>query len=270
MLKLTDILTHIQTRVNKDQSGNTYRIDQFNVDLAVANVEMFSRLYGLPEQYRPGQPLPQMSFEVTQKLIDDLKKCKVNMGGIGTNDPSAMEVLNGKAPIPPDYVHWVSMVYNQATGDACDNEHAVIPRNIELITDAQWADRIGNYIKNKYVNTYPYANVQNEYFQFRPKWKQQYINFVYLRTPKKPLLDYVIRQNGTYKFLEEDETYTLQPGEVYRTGQTSGTVVSQTQEIEWPDDIKTDIANVILGYISDNLRQQFLKQSSEQRKVTGI
>jgi hypothetical protein len=270
MLKLTDLYTHIFTRINKDQSGNTYRLNQFNVDLAVANTEMFSYLYGLPQNYQPGVPLPPVSFEITQRIIDDLRDCKVNMGGPGQNDASPLEVTNGKAIIPSDYVHFVRMNYTQATGAECTTANAIRSRKIEVLTDAQWADRIGNYVKNKNVDAYPYCNFQNGYIQFKPNWIQQYINFAYLRMPKRPYLDYVVRPDGSYLFLEQGQTYFLQPGEVSASGQTSGQVMSKTIELEWPDEVKTDFANLIIGYVADNLRQPFLKQSAEMRKKQGI
>jgi len=268
MLTLVDIHTHIETRVNKDQSGNTYRLNQFNTDLSIANTEMFSYLYGLPQQYRPGSPLPPVSFEVSQRIVDDLRLCKVSMGGIGQNDPSPLVVIKGRSIIPSDYVHFISMTYVKAD-DEC-GEEGKLEKKIEILTDAAYVDRVGNYIKNKNVSDYPYCNFQNNYIQFRPKWVNQFVKFTYLRMPKTPFLDYVINGDGGVIFLGVSQIYQLQPGQVYRTGQSTGQVVSQTVELEWPDEVKPDIANLILGYISDNLRQPYLKQSSEQRKVSGI
>lgn len=270
MLTLVDIYDHIFTRVNKDQSGNTYGLNQFNVDLGVANTEMFSYLYGLPQAYRPGAPLPPVAFEVSQRIIDNLKNCKVNMGGPGANDASPLEVINGVANIPPDYVHFVRMNYIQALGEECKTPNNKISRNIEILTDAAFADRIGNYIKNKDVAAYPYCNFQASYIEFRPKWDYQMINFVYLRMPKRPYLDVVVRPDGSYKFLAQGQIYLLQPGEVSLSGVTSGQVVSQTQELEWDDEVKPEIANIIIGYIADNLRQPYLKQSAEMRKAKGM
>lgn len=270
MLLLKDIYDHIFTRVNKDQSGNTYRLDQFNVDLSIANTEMFSYLYGLPQAYRPGAPLPPVAFEVSQRIIDNLKDCKVNMGGPGADDPSPLQVQNGIALIPSDYVHFVRMSYVQAYGEECTTPNSMIPRNIDILTDAAFVDRIGNYVKNKNVDAFPYCNFQNKYIEFRPKWVSQFINFVYLRMPKKPLLDYIIRPDGSYYFLAQGQIYVLQLGEVSRTGQTSGQVISQTQELEWSDEVKPEIANLIIGYIADNLRQPYLKQSAEMRKKQGF
>lgn len=270
MLKLTDIYTHILTRVNKDQSGNTYRIDQLNVDLKIANTEMFSVLYGLPQNYQPGAPIPPVAFEVTQRILDDLKACKVNMGGPGSNDPSPLAVQNGVAQIPKDYVHFVRMNYTDSGGGECGIEGTLPLRKIEILTDAQFADRITNYIKNKQVSSYPYCNFQGTYIEFRPKWVNQYVNFVYLRMPKEPYLDYVVRPDGSYLFLEQGQVYQLQPGEVYSTGQVWGQVLSKTQELEWTDEVKPEIANIILGYIADNLRQPYLKESSELRKKQGV
>ena len=273
MLTLVDIYNHIVvTRANKDQSGGTYRINQYNTDLKVANMEMFSDIYGLPEEYQAGNPFPKKSFEITQKILDDLHLLKVNMGGGGQNDPSPLEVQNGKGTIPKDYLHWVSMNYTLVEGEDCNTPKKSTP-NVDLLTDAQWAARVDNVIRNRNVKKYPYCNIQRDYIRFRPEWAMQYVNFVYLRAPKDPYLDYVVNPGGTYTFLAQGQYYLLQPGQVYRLpngqAQTAGQVISLTQEFEWPVDVVPNFGAFILGYISDNLRQPFLKQSAEKRKDSG-
>ncbi len=73
MITLVSIYNHIFNRINKDQTGNTYRVDSFNVDLSFASMQIFNRCYGLPEQYMFGQPFPAISYEATQKISDSLR-----------------------------------------------------------------------------------------------------------------------------------------------------------------------------------------------------
>ena len=266
---LKNLFEHIYTRVNKDQSGNTYGINRFNIDCEAANLELFSYLYGLPQGYRPGQPLPPVSYEVTQRITDALKTCKVVMGGRAITDPSPLVVSNGIATIPNDYVHHSRMNYAFKDINNCNNPK-VDYRVIEVITDAEWSSRIANDLRNKNADRYPYCVYNSTYIEFTPAWDNQNVIFTYLRSPKKPFLDYVKKADTSYYYLAQGQVYNLEAGDVYRTGQTTGQVISQTQELEWSPDSHLEFANLIVGYISENLRSQFLYQTSEQRKAKGI
>lgn len=265
-MTLEEILKHIYSRVNKDQSGNTYNIDRFNNDLLVANIEMFSYYYGLPQGYQPGRPIPPVAAEITQKVIDSLKHLTVNMGGEGPSDPGPLTVTNGIATIPEDYVH-VNYINYAYANNSCGGKITYPP--IDVLTGAQWSNRINSTILNEKVEKYPYCNFQNGYIQFRPK-DIQFVNFVYWRAPKRPFYDYYIGVQDNVVFMPEGTSHFLQPGETGSEGQTNVLVNSKTQSLEWPDDVHPDFANVILGYVSDNLRSPDLKQSQVLRQNTGI
>lgn len=265
-MTLQELLDHIYSRVNKDQSGNTYNIDRFNNDLLVANIEMFSYYYGLPQGYQPGRPLPTVSAEITQKVIDSLKHLTINMGGDGPNDPGPLTVTNGIAIIPEDYVH-VDYINYAYMDKACGGK--LTYPSIDILTGGQWSNRINSTILNEKVEKYPYCNFQNGYIQFRPK-DIQFVNFVYWKAPKRPYYDYYIGVNDNIVFLPEGSSHLLQPGETGSQGQNSGLVNSLTVELEWPEDVQPDFANLILGYVSDNLRSGDLKQSQILRQQQGI
>lgn len=264
-MNLQEILDHINSRTNKDQSGNTYRIDRYNTDLRGASDEMFSWLYGLPQQYRPGMPLPMVGYEITQLITDNLRGLKVNMGGPEINDPGPLLVnSDGVAVIPSDYVHHGSMNYGRAL--ACGN---VTYPPIEVLADDEWSAVINSPLRMNRLDKYPICNFQNGYMRFLPKGIG-FVNFVYLRSPKTPFFDYYIDVTNAVIYMPPGTSHTLQPGEMGSQGQTSGTLVSQTVELEWPENTHMDFANIILSYVSDNLRDAFIKQSAERRKEKGI
>lgn len=266
-MNLQQILDHIYSRVNKDQSGNTYNLNRYNNDLLVANLEMFSYYYGLPQGYAPGAPFPAVSAEITQKVTDSLRHLVVNMGGDGPNDPGPLVLTNGVAIIPSDYVHYDYMNYTYISS-ACGNGKTKYPP-ITVLTGADWSTRVNSEILNFKVEKYPYCNFQKDYIQFRPK-TIQYVNFAYWRSPKTPYYDYYKDANDNVVFMPTGTSHLLTAGETGSAGQTAGTsVVSTTVELEWPVDTHADFANIILGYVSDNLRSEFLKQSSEMRKSSG-
>lgn len=265
-MTLQEGLEHIYSLVNKDQSGNTYNIQRYNNDLLVANIEMFSYYYGLPQGYQPGAPLPAVSAEVTQKVTDSLRHLLINMGGDGFADPGPLTVTNGIANIPEDYVHLSFMNYSYRDS-ACGGK--VKYPMIDVLTGAQWSNRINSSILNEKVEKYPYCNFQNTYIQFRPK-DIQFVNFCYWRSPKRPYYDYYITVDDAIVFLPAGTTYVLKPGETGSTGQTSGQVQSLTVELEWPTDVHPDFFNLILGYVGVNLRSGDIKGASDQRKALGI
>lgn len=261
-MTLQEILNHIYSRINKDQSGNTYNIHRFNNDLLVANIEMFSYYYGLPSGYKPGSG----TAEINQKVIDSLRHLTVNMGGEGPSDPGPLNISNGIALIPEDYVH-VDYINYAYMDKACGGK--LTYPGIDVLTGSQWSNRINSTILNEKVEKYPYCNFQSNYIQFRPK-DLQFVNFVYWRAPRQPYYDYYITALDEIVFMPEGTTHILTAGETGSAGQTSGQVVSLTQPLEWPDDVHPDFANVILGYVSDNLRSGDLKQSQLNRQSQGI
>jgi len=267
-MTVDQILQHLYSRINKDQSGNTYNIDRFNNDMLVANIEMFSWYYGLPQGYQPGVPLPSVSAEITQKVTDSLRHLIVNMGGDGPSDPGPLSVVNGIAILPKDYVH-VDYINYSYIDTACSGK--VTYPLIDVLTGAQWSNRISSATLNESgkIEFYPYCNFQKDYIQFRPK-NISFVNFVYWRSPKAPRYDYYIDVNDNIVYMPEGTSHTLLPGETGSAGQTSGTVFSTTSQLEWPEDVHPDFANFLLSYIADNLRSQELKQSSELRKANGV
>jgi len=267
-MTLQQILDHIYSRVNKDQSGNTYNINRFNNDLLVANLETFTYYYGLPEGYQPGAPFPAVSAEITQKVTDSLRHLRVDMGGSATGDPGPMVVnSDGIAPIPEDYVHLSFMNYTYIK-DACDTTIPAYPV-ITPLPGAEWSSRKNSSTLNFRVEKFPYCNFKSNTIEFRPK-DIGFVNFSYWRSPLTPHYDYYKDANDAIIFLPTGSYHNLLPNEVGSAGQTSGMVNSTTVELEWPTDTHPTFANLMLSYVSDNLRSEFLKQSSEQRKRMGI
>ena len=265
-MTLQDIWDHIYSRTNKDQSGNTYNPERFNVDLKTANIEMFSKMYGLPTDYSPGVAIPRVAYSVTQRVKDDLRHLVVNMGGVAAGDPGPLEVnSDGIAYLPEDYIHVSAMNYTYVDGNC--NQKIKYPK-FDVLTDQQWSEAIGNVTMNYRVAEFPYCTFRKNYIEVRPK-TIQHINFVYLRTPITPFYDYYVDSNDAIIYLPHGTRYNLQPGETGSAGQTNVQVQSNSVELEWPVEVHPDICNLLLSYVADNLRSQELKQSAEMRKASG-
>jgi hypothetical protein len=256
-MTLQDIWDHIYSRTNKDQSGNTYNPERFNVDLKTANIEMFSKMYGLPTDYSPGVAIPRVAYSVTQRVKDDLRHLVVNMGGVAAGDPGPLEVnSDGIAYLPEDYIHVSAMNYTYVDGNC--NQKIKYPK-FDVLTDQQWSEAIGNVTMNYRVAEFPYCTFRKNYIEVRPKTIQQIT----------PVYDYYVDSNDAIIYLPPGTRYNLQPGETGSAGQTNVQVQSNSVELEWPVEVHPDICNLLLSYVADNLRSQELKQSAEMRKASG-
>ena len=254
-MNLQRLYEFINLKTNKNQSGNTLNPDRFNVALDAVNIDYFKLKYGLPEEYVPGRSLPKQYWESTTKNTDDLSIHKVLLGG-SLSVP--LQVDNkGYAEKPSDYVHVSSMAFNKPV--TYGNRTLQEPRTIELLTDDQWTPRLQNSITKPNYD-YPIARIIGNKIQFEPKDIKN-VEFAYLRMPKTPFYDYII---------ENDAVVYLPEGGVHDGSVLAAGTPSRTVELDWSVDNHTDIAEMIINYVSTNLRESFLYQTSQARKQNGI
>lgn len=225
---------------NKEQSGNGFTPEEFNRILGAVNLDYFKLKYGLPEQYRPGQPLPAQSYEITQKITDDLRSCKVWMGG--PNEAQMAVDVYGRADIPSNYVHVSSVRYKYSVNDGCSA--TITPSTVEILTDAQIGDRLSNSIKMPTLKD-PVCIFYSDFIQFYPI-NIGYIDFTYLRMPTTPVFGF------------DEVNYEV----VYNA--------STSTEFDYPDEDYVDLARMLLGYIGINLREPQLQTYAEQHKQMGV
>lgn len=242
MVRVNEIYDLVFYMVNKDQQGNNLNSDEFNVLLKAVNIGFFKQRYGLPEEYQPGTPLPKMSYEITQKITDDLRALKVRMG-----IDSGVMIVNaqGMANIPSNYVHFSSAHYKMITTNTCgDIKYKV--RAIEHLTDGQINDRRGDSIKMP-THRNPVYTTYSTYFQFYPEDLRN-VFFTYLRMPVTPFY------NTSISKISDTENY-LETGSVH---------------FEYPEDCYEDIARMICSYIGINLRSTDLINYSEMKMQKGV
>lgn len=235
MINVNELKIFIDFIANKEQSGTAYSINQLNVAFQSANIDLFKMRYGLPEEYTPGMPLPRMSYEVTQKIKDDLRACK--------------EVVNisvdnfGNMLLPSDYVHKTAIEYKKVT-----NNDTKIPdvkyRPVEILDDDKWSERKSNTIKKPSLD-FPICNFLKDSIRFEPK-NLGVVEFSYLRIPNKPIWAYTV-VNGI-------ETYDAQ----------------NSIDFDWNEILFTDIAKLILNYLSINLKDTELYQVMAEYKAKGV
>lgn len=236
-----DILNWINYVCNKEQTGRTFTPEQYNVALGIANLRYYKKSYGLPEDYQLQGPFVREVYEKSQYVTDKMRRFKVVMGDISN---LAMIVdINGIAPIPSDYFHVSSVRYFNTASGVCNPDES--QTDVEILMDAEWADRIGNSITKPSLGD-PVCMFQASEIWFRPK-AVNYIQFTYLRLPITPVYAYTVNADDSYSYDAANST-----------------------EMEWDDIDKIEIAKIILADAGINLNKGDITQYAELLKAKGV
>jgi hypothetical protein len=230
--ELYDFLRYVS---NKEQMGDSISPSAYNTMLKAANLDLFKRMYDIPERYQVGMPISKISFELTQKLIDSTSTFK-----------ETKEILtdsSGKAPYPSDYIH-MTAVLSKRYERSSDCEFVVYSGSTEGLKENQIADRISNSITIPTRRDACYV-LNSDNIQFYPEEKGMY-TIRYIRLPKTPEFGYDI--------IDDEIVYNP----------------ATSTEIEWGEEMHLDIARQCLVYMGKNLSDQALLQYSEQHNETGV
>lgn len=240
-MNISEKYSAVLFELNKDQRGNAFGPDEFNLGVQVINIDYFKTKFGLPEEYRPGMPLPGQAWEVTHKISEDMMLFKEHLG----SDVAPLYIDSmGFAILPSDYIHLSTVFTN--FGD------------VEVLNDDDYSGRLFAVLKKPTVKN-AVCRILNGKLEFAPK-ELSSAKFTYLRMPKAPFFDYnVVDDEPVY--LPEGGTHD---GSVLPIGTASRTV-----QFEWPEQTHSDIINLLVQYGSKNLRDRASYQWSERRKDKG-
>ncbi len=241
-----DVLYEFIRYIIKKESTGHLSPDEYNRLLPRGVEDFFIQRYGLPERYQPGSPLPPISWELTQKIGDDLRPLKT----VIDNHPATLEGRSREAAIPSDYVHYASHVYWQTTGISC-SDSSPCSRRIEIFPEDIFWDRVCHPNKAPTLKN-PIGCYYADHIKLFPK-TMDVIQLVYLRYPKTPHREYD----------------TVNDRDVYLATGLGETGIP-TQQIELPEITTNQIARIILSYIGINLREQMLLQYAEAIKAKGV
>lgn len=239
-MKIDRIFTLVNFIANKHQR-NYLAPSEFNSLLEMVQWQLFKERYGLPEEYRPGQPLPRVAFEVTQKVTDDMRifKKKVVLNIAAT----------GQVNYPSDYVHRIGIRKNVALSSSVDSDGNVTNTNrwvkVKLVDEDKLSYRLGSSIVAPSLE-YPICVMQDTYIQFYPLALQS-VEFTYLRSPTTPVWAYTTGTNNR---------------PVFDTGNST--------DIEFPEETVNDFIIRILSKVGIHIREPQLVEYSELKKTQGI
>lgn len=229
-MNIDEVYTFVQNLANKEQKGFLPSA-KFNSYAERAQIEVFMQRYGNPHQYQPGRPIPQMSFESTQKISDDLRPFL---------KPTILNLdSTGRVSFPSDFVHPSALRYVVNLNDGTSTE---VP--VEVVTD----DKVGYRLSSSIVapnKSNPICAMYDDHIKFYPA-NLAIVNLTYLRQPVVPKWAFTIVSNR----------------EVYDA--------SNSVDFEFPDEVHNEISIKILSYLAIKLRDQELVQYAETKNVQGI
>ena len=203
---------------------------RFSEMLYIASLKHYKRKLGLPEEYQPGMPLPRQSFDITQKITEDLRPFKVDMSGNGM-----LMFYNGRASYPDRYYYPSSMSAMRDDGRL---------KRVRFVTDQQWDEMMGNYVDVP-NDEYPIATFQNDHIQIAPQNITK-AKFVYLRLPNRPV--YAVKLNGNASVYDSHSSVQL----------------------EWDEINQIDIIAILLSDLGLSLKREDILQIAEKQKLQGI
>lgn len=219
--------------LNKDYAGNVVKPDKFKEVVKVINQELFNIMMGLPEGFAPGQPIPQMSFDLTKLLNAETRFLR--------EYESAQAVAAGVIAIPSGFfmVDTIRFGYQRSI----DGVATTLYRPVEELTEREYSDRAGNYTKQLTQKNPGYV-LRNDGIYIYPTTISQ-VQFSYIRFPVTPVFDYTL---GT-------GTITEGPSPV---------------EYEWGENLHPKLTWMIVNYFAKHIKEDDLTQYAEMYKAQGV
>ncbi len=218
--------------LDKDYNGQVLKPDYFNTLLLASNISYYKLKFGLPEEYRPGQPVPRQAVDISRKLTDDLRAFKIT--ATMTIDGS------GIGSFPGGYSHMDSMKYGRAV--TIDTVGYTYWSPVEELTSGQAADRLGNYTKRP-TEKNPIGEYTSTGVIVYPVTINQ-VTIVYYRMPIQPVF-----------------IWSVSNDEISDNGST---------EWEWPVDCHMDLVRLMSSDMGINVREQLITEFSEMKLQKGV
>lgn len=204
--------------------------------LHLAQLKYYKQKLGLPEEYQPGMPLPRQAYEITDRMVEDLRVFKKVIGA-STSTPITLDI-DGHYTLPSDYFIATSLTYNYTTSGI------TYLRKIDRLNDKEY-ESVTTKVSTKPDEWYPVCNIQNTYIRFSPILTGD-ISMVYLRLPAKPKYA-ITTANGYYQYDSINST-----------------------ELEWGDLEVIDILVILLGDLGIKLKSGDVINYSDKIKEKGI
>lgn len=247
-MNINDFRNFVLFVIKKSQSGGNPSPTEFNLALERAFMRFVMSRYGNQEEYQPGNPVPRIAWQQSQKISDDLDFLLTKLifiipttGKLTYPDGSVVKDINGT--IAPKYLHSSSLRFDFVTNTKDTISSKEIP--IDVLRDSEIGDVTSSEIVHP-TRRFPVCAFYDTFIQIYPKNLQQVI-FSYLRMPIIPVWGFTIDSNGRPEY-----------------------DASASVDIEAPDQVINEIAFNLLSFMSISIREQAVYQASEQYNAQGV
>ena len=212
--------------------------EQYSRMLHYNSLKHFKKKLGLPEEYTPGMPVPKEAYEITQKITEDLRPFKMEVGWDLTS-PILVDDKTGNADYPEDYYYPGGATYFYID----DKTDQVYEREIDILSDLEFQKRLTS-VNDKPTKFDPICNMRKDVINFRP-YDLIHVNMSYLRLPVEPR--YSVLPSSTYQQYDPETSIQL----------------------EWDEMNQLDIMIGVMADMGVKLGDQDIYQYAEKVKNTG-
>ena len=219
---------------NKDYGGNLLGPDQYGELIVAANLDLFKKKMGLPEDFQLGAPVSREYIDANKIQTTDLRHLKVHV--------PTQAVAAGIIAYPVGYFLDDAIRYGYQRN--VDGSAEVIPKTVEALSEAQYGDRAGNWTKKPSTKNPVYVVRKGGLYIYPATITV--VDFNYYKYPTTPVFAYV-----------------------QETGYITYNDLAST-EFDWPERLHMDLVRLILGYVGINLREAQLSQYAEVKKKEGV
>lgn len=238
-----DVYNLCKYLINKSSLSGFIRIDDFNLNLRVANVLLLKERLGLSNDFGLA---PTFRKEKGKSTLTDDETNRFK-------SRSTISLSSGIGSLPNTYFKY----------DDLRVEGALEP--VEVLTSGEVSKRLSDAIDFPDEN-FPIAEILGNSLYVYPDTISS-ATLTFYRYPVSPNLSYYIDVDGNIVPLAAGATHTLTTGEVGMNGETSGTITSTTVEHEWSQEVAPDLAYIIVRNMGINLGRQDVMVAAQQIKT---
>jgi hypothetical protein len=229
---------YIVDYLRKDRRGKFYSEADHNRELQRMNIMYMDSILPL--------------YEVEQDITDKLEQFKTVIPGI------SLTVSGNLITKPTDYALHDELTYKQ------DGDSTKV-RPFDFTVGSQWGARRGSSVSAP-SERFPIGRYRGGYIEFLPTTlTQNYLEYSYIRYPIEPVYDGYYDANGNFIYMPPGTPdHTLLAGEVGLDGTASGAYSTSSVELEWHDDDKLIIADMIIRSLGIVIKDPLITQFKDQ------
>ena len=243
MININDFKEFVFFVMNKEGKGSVSP-SEFNIATNSALRTWTMTKYGNDAEYQPNMPVPRRSWQITQKITDDLKHLLEFRPFIVEN--GSMKLPNGliydlDGNLAPSYLHCSSLNFDYYQ----NNEDVVIKKvPLKIITDSEFSLIQSSEI-NRATQRFPKATFRSDRIEILPTTIQK-VFLSYLRQPYDSVWNYTLVDNRPVY----DPVTSI--------------------DLDAPQEAFNEIAMLVLNLMGMNLRDADVTQYSQGKTQQGV